>query len=100
MTIYSEKFSDKEIRNNVGKSIIHSDKFSDKGLENYVKKQRNPATERKKGEIEEIAVGKRSMDHETLRLVREEVTRIQQENRDREALLGKGRKKTREEEER
>ena len=38
MTIYSDKFSDKELRNDVGKSIIHSDKFSDKGLENDVKK--------------------------------------------------------------
>ena len=47
MTIYSDKFSDKELRNDVGKSIIHSDKFSDKGLENNVKKRRNPVTERK-----------------------------------------------------
>ena len=70
----------------------YSDKFSDKGLENDVTKQQNPARKRKKGEIEEITVGKRSMDKETLRLVREEVTRIQQENRNREALLRKGRK--------
>ena len=99
MTIYSDKFSDKELRNDVGKSIIHSDKFSDKGLENDVKKRRNPATERRKGEIEEIAVGKRSMNNETLRLVGEEVTRIQQEKKDHEALVGKGRKRIREEEE-
>ena len=32
-----------------GLMTIHSDKFSDKGLENDVKKQQNPATERKKG---------------------------------------------------
>ena len=39
------------------------------------------------------------MNNETLRLVREEVTRIHQENKDREALLEKGRKTIREEEE-
>ena len=55
---------------------IYSEKFSDKELGNNVKKLRNAATERRKGEIKEIAVGKRSMNNETLRLVREEVTRI------------------------
>ena len=30
MTIYSEKFSDKELENGVGKSLMHCDKFSDK----------------------------------------------------------------------
>ena len=46
MSIYSEKFSDKELE----KSVMHSDKFSDKELGNDVKKLRNPATERKEEE--------------------------------------------------
>ena len=69
MAIYREKFSDKEL----GKSVMHSDKFSDKELGNDVMKQRNPTTEKKKGEIEEVI-------------------RIQLENRNRETSLGKERK--------
>ena len=38
MTIHSEKFGDKGLENNVGKSVMHSDKFSDKGLENDIGK--------------------------------------------------------------
>ena len=106
MYIHSDKFSDNELENNVTKQQdeiiglypkgglmnIHSDKFSDNELENDVTKQRNPTTEKKKGEIEEVTVGKRNMDRETLRMVREEVTRIQLENRNRETSLGKERK--------
>ena len=106
MNIHSDKFSDNELENEVTKQQdeiiglypkrglmnIHSDKFSDNELENNVMKQRNPKTEKKKGEIEEVTLGKINMERETLRMVREEVTRIQRENGNRETSLGKERK--------
>ena len=70
MTIHSEKFSDKGLENNVGKSVMRSDKFSDKGLENYIGKLRNSTQERREGEMEEITIEMRSRDEATLRLER------------------------------
>ena len=78
---------------------MHSDKFSDKGLKNKVKKLRNSTKERSEGKMEDIMVEKKSRNNATLRMERKEAARIHQENKDSEALLEKGRKTIRKEEE-
>ena len=117
MNIHSDKFSDNEPGNDVTKQRnsntemkkgeidkeglmnIHSDKFSNNEPGNDVTKQRNSNTEMTKGEIEEVTVGKKDMEIEKPRMVREEVTRSQLENRNRETSLGREKKTIRGEEE-
>ena len=72
-----------------GLMIMHSDKFSDKETENNVGKLQNLKNERHREEMEEITIERRNKDAETLRRGREEIDRSNQKNKEKEALLEK-----------